>query len=105
VHRNIYTTDGRCEKELEEFGFGSAGLKAGDFIHQEKTVQFGVPPVRIEIITSIPVASRHEACSGKVKGEYSEIGVYYSGRDRFAVSKEAAGREGDIADLELLVMD
>src|SRR4030067_986732 len=43
----------RVMKALDEFGFGSIGLKNTDFIYQDKIVQLGVPPVRIDIITSI----------------------------------------------------
>jgi hypothetical protein len=38
---------------LDEFGFGSVGLKAADFEEEGKVVQLGFPPVRVDIITSI----------------------------------------------------
>lgn len=38
---------------LNEFGFGSVGLPAADFEGEDKVVQLGFPPVRIDIITSI----------------------------------------------------
>jgi hypothetical protein len=37
---------------IDEFGFGSVGLKESDFVNPEKVVQLGVPPVRIDILTS-----------------------------------------------------
>src|SRR4030066_48378 len=38
---------------LNEFGFGSVGLTEGDFESPDKVVQLGVPPIRIDIITSL----------------------------------------------------
>jgi hypothetical protein len=92
----------RVMEALEEFGFGSFGLRTEDFMHQEKIIQLGVPPVRIDIITSITGVSWQDASSGKVKGQYGDIEVYYIGRDQFISNKKAAGRRRDIADLELL---
>jgi hypothetical protein len=40
-------------KALDEFGFGSVGLKEEDLKNPNKVVQLGYPPVRIDIITSI----------------------------------------------------
>lgn len=37
---------------LEEFGFGSVGLSAEDFERPGQVIQLGVPPVRVDIITS-----------------------------------------------------
>ena len=42
---------------LEVFGFGSLGLVAADFEKAGQIIQLGVPPVRIDIITSIAVVS------------------------------------------------
>ena len=38
---------------LDDFGFGSVGLDAVDFVKPGQIIQLGVPPVRIDIITSI----------------------------------------------------
>ena len=46
---------------LEEFGFGSVGLSAADFEKPGLVIQLWVPPVRIDIITSIGGVSWEEA--------------------------------------------
>lgn len=43
----------RIIEALEIFGFGSVGLTPEDFKNPDKVVQLGVPPVRIDIVTSI----------------------------------------------------
>ena len=45
----------RILKALEGLGFGSAGLKAEDFTIPDEVNQLGVAPVRIDIVTSIPL--------------------------------------------------
>ena len=50
----------RVLNALEEFGFGSACLKKADFMYQNKVVQLGVPPVRVDIITSISGVSEED---------------------------------------------
>ncbi|MCK4966867.1 hypothetical protein KAS50_07540 [bacterium] len=90
----------RIMKALDEFGFGSVGLKEQDFMSPDKVIQLGAPPVRVDIITSITGVSQKEAFSGKVKGKYGDIPVHYIGREQFISNKKALGRKRDLADLE-----
>ncbi len=85
---------------LHDFGFGSVGLAASDFEEEEKIVQLGFPPVRVDIITSITGVSWEKARSGRVKGQFGDLPVYFIGRDDFIANKRALGRKKDIADLE-----
>lgn len=87
---------------LNEFGFGSVGLTEADFESPDKVVQLGVPPVRIDIITSLTGVSWKEAFSGRVTGKYGDLPVYYIGRDQFIANKRAIGRKKDLADLDAL---
>ena len=90
---------------LQEFGFGSVGLKAADFEEEGKVVQLGFPPVRIDIITSITGVSWEQARSGRVEGWFGDLMVHYIGRDDFIYNKRALGRKKDIADLEAVGED
>ncbi len=92
----------RIIQALELFGFGSLGLKATDFQNPDQVVQLGVPPVRIDLITSITGVSWEEATAGKVSGAYGDVQAYYLGRDEYAKNKRATGRKKDLADLEAL---
>jgi len=87
---------------LDEFGFGSVGLTEADFNRPDKVVQLGVPPVRIDIITSLTGISLEEAFSGSVEGKYGDILVNYIGRAQFIANKRATGRKKDLADIEAL---
>jgi len=51
--RNSPENAQRLESALEDFGFGPLGLKARDFVAPDQVIQLGVPPNRIDLLTSI----------------------------------------------------
>jgi hypothetical protein len=69
---------------------------------EKKVIQLGVPPVRVDIITSISGVSWEEAYSSKAEGQYGEVPVCYIGIDQFIKNKKSMGRKKDMADLEAL---
>jgi hypothetical protein len=92
----------RIMAALDEFGFGSVGLTVEDFQKENMVVQLGVPPVRVDIVTSLTGISWEEAYSNKVQGKYGDVPVFYIGRQEFISNKKATGRQKDLADLEAL---
>jgi len=92
-------------RALAEFGFGASNLTAEDFQNPDKVVQLGVPPVRVDIITSITGVSVEDAFGGSESGDYGDIPVKYIGRRQFILNKRATGRKRDLADLEALGED
>jgi hypothetical protein len=93
---------GRILKALSEFGFGSLNLAVEDFCLPEKVVQLGVPPVRIDLITSLTGVSWKEASGAGVPGTYGGVPVCFIGRHELVANKRATGRKKDLADLEAL---
>ncbi len=87
---------------LGVFGFASVCLTRSDFECPDQVVQLGVPPVRIDLITSITGVSWDEAWAGRTDGSYGNIPVSYIGREQFIANKRATGRAKDLADLEML---
>jgi len=92
----------RMMAALNDFGFGSAKLSATDFETEDKVVQLGFPPVRVDIVTSLTGVSWEEAVFGRIEGKYGNVPVYYIGRQQFISNKRALGRKKDLADLEAL---
>jgi hypothetical protein len=43
----------RILRALDIFGFGSVGLQTRDFSELDQIIQLGVPPLRIDLLTSI----------------------------------------------------
>jgi|ERR1051326_6734738 hypothetical protein len=95
----------RIVTALADFGFASLGLKREDFVQPDQVIQLGVPPVRVDMITSIDGVTWDEAWTGSVQGEYGGVPVRYIGRAEFIHNKRAAGRQKDRADLESLDED
>lgn len=101
VNPNIENAN-RIIAALEEFGFGSLGLKTEDFISPDVVIQLGYPPIRIDLLTSITGISWDEAYKNSVKGLYGDINVKYLGKKEFIINKRILGRKKDLADIESL---
>jgi len=87
---------------LSEFGFGNAGISESDFTKPDLVVQLGVPPVRVDILTSISGVGWEEAESGAVEGTYGNVPVRFLGRSQLIANKKSVGRLQDLADVEAL---
>jgi hypothetical protein len=87
---------------LAAFGFGSLGLTSDDFKKPEKVVQLGVPPVRIDLITSLTGVTWPEAWAGKESGLFGDVPLDFLGRAQLVANKRALARKRDLADLEAL---
>jgi hypothetical protein len=87
---------------LKDFGFGSLDLCENDFTTPGMVVQFGHPPVRVDIVTKVSGVSWEKADSAKVSGHYADVPVFYIGREDFVANKKATGRLKDAADIEAL---
>lgn len=87
---------------LKEFGFGSLDLTESDFKEPDKVIQLGLAPVRVDLITSLTGIPWQKAFSGKVKGNFGDVYVYYLGKKELLANKRALGRKKDQADIEAL---
>ena len=92
-------------KALADFGFGSVGLTVEDFENPDNVIQLGVPPVRVDIITSISGILWKDAYLGCVDGKYGDVPVKYIGLNEFIINKRTTGRKKDLSDLEALGKD
>ena len=90
---------------LEEFGFGSVGLTPEDFATPENIIQLGVPPVRVDIVTSLTGVSWDDVASGREKALYGDVSTCYIGKEEFIRYKRASGRKKDLADIVALGED
>jgi predicted nucleotidyltransferase len=87
---------------LADFGFSSLDITIDDFQNQDNVIQLGLPPVRIDLITSISGVSWNEADASKEPGLFGDVSVSYIGKEQFIINKRASGRKKDLADLESL---
>ena len=92
----------RILEALDEFGFASLDISEDDFTSDGNVIQLGVPPVRIDIMTSLTGVPCEKAMAGRVAGNYGSTTVYFIAREDLIVNKQSLGRQKDLADLEAL---
>jgi hypothetical protein len=87
---------------LEQFGFGSLGLQAADFLVPEQIIQLGYPPNRVDLITTPPGVDFESCYASRVEVVIDQVTVNFIDLDNLKKSKKASGRLQDLADLENL---
>jgi len=100
--RNSTDNAQRLESALAEFGFAALGLRATDFVDSYRVIQLGVPPGRIDLLTSLTGVSFDEAWASRVEAVLGETWVNFIGREALILNKRMTGRARDKADLEAL---
>jgi hypothetical protein len=90
---------------LAAFGFQFPNLTVDDFLKPNNVVQLGVPPVRVDLITSLTGISWEDADASKEAGNFDDVPVHYIGREQYVANKRATGRKKDLADIEALGED
>jgi hypothetical protein len=64
--------------------------------------QIGVPPIRIDILTTISGVTFDEAWGARVNSRYDDQPIQVLSREHLIQNKRAAGRLQDLADVERL---
>jgi len=87
---------------LKEFGFCEEELSADLFLKRERVIRIGVPPVRIEILTSISGVEFGECYDARITDTVDGMEINFINLGDLKKNKEAAGRHRDLGDLEKL---
>jgi hypothetical protein len=89
---------------LMRFGapVATLGVRRDDLTQPDRVVQIGLPPRRIDILTSISGVAFDEAWPERVTHEVDGLVVPFLGRSALVRNKRATGRTKDQADLEAL---
>ena len=87
---------------LNQFGFGSLGIRREDLIEPERVIQMGFPPARIDLLTSIDGVDFVECYKRRLMLVVDGLALAFIGLDDFKTNKKAVGRYKDLADLEAL---
>ena len=88
------------ETALREFGFRSADKEL--FLQTNNVVRMGVPPMRIEILTTISGADFDTCFDERTTVDLDGLAVPVISLARLRQNKQAASRAKDLADLEKL---
>jgi len=87
---------------LREFGFNVPALKEELFLKKEKNIRMGMPPLRIEILTSIDGVEFRECYKHRKNIKIDGIRINFISLADLKKNKKASGRLQDLADLENL---
>lgn len=87
---------------LKEFGFDIPELKPEIFLKENQIIRMGVPPIRIEISTTISGVDFAECYQGRIIDEMDGIQVNLISLKHLIINKKASGRHKDLDDLEHL---
>ncbi len=92
----------RLVTALGEFGFGSLGLQAGDFLEPNQVIQLGYPPNRIDVIMTPKGVDFGSCYARRVTVDVDGITIHIIDLESLLQNKRATGRHQDLADVENL---
>lgn len=92
----------RTWRALERFRAPLSKMKLDDFAEPEVLYQIGMPPSRIDIMTSVTGLDFDAAWPNRVMARFGDVEAPVLGLDDMRTAKQASGRLKDLADLEEL---
>ncbi len=87
---------------LDDFGFGSLGPAAADFLESETIIQLGYPPHRIDLLTTITGVAFEDCYRVKDGVDIEGVHIDFIDSDNFKKNKRATGRPRDAVDADSL---
>jgi len=87
---------------LKEFGFNPPDLSSEMFLKEWQIIRLGVPPVRVELNTTISGVNFAECFTERVTDILDGVEVNLISLRHLKANKKASGRHQDLADLENL---
>lgn len=89
-------------KSLQQFGFGSLGLRKEDFLQPDEFVQLGFPPNRIDIVTSCDGVEFEICYESRIQITVEDLVINFIDIENLKRNKKASARPQDLADLDNL---
>lgn len=89
----------RVVATLKEFGFDVPNLSANLFLQENKITRMGIPPMRIEILTTISGVSFAECYTKRTTTVIDGIEINLISLPDLKINKKASGRFKDLGDL------
>jgi len=87
---------------LKEFGFDLPELSPELFLKEWQVIRLGVPPVRIELATTVSGVNFNECYAERIADILDGVKVNLISLRHLKINKKASGRHQDLADLENL---
>ena len=93
---------GRILQAIDEFGFGSFKLTVADLTKEGNVIQFGQPPLRIDLLTSIDGVAFDACYANRKVVTFDGLPINFIGYHDLITNKKATGRHRDLDDVENL---
>lgn len=100
--RNDDENTRRVVKSITDFGAPLGDLTASDLMNPGTVFQIGVPPLRIDILTTIDGVDFVEAWTNRLESSFGGVPVAIISKAHLIANKKASGRLQDLADVEQL---
>jgi hypothetical protein len=90
---------------LKEFGFDPSGLQKELFLKEQKVIRMGVPPMRLEILTSIDGVDFKACFNNRLIADFGDFKVNFISKSDLLINKRASGRPQDLVDFNKLQIE
>ena len=87
---------------LTQFGFGSLGIQNEDFLKPNEFIQLGIPPNRIDIVTSCDGVEFETCYQTRKQIIVDDLSINFIDLENLRKNKKASARPQDLADLDNL---
>jgi hypothetical protein len=101
-YRNSEENVKRIKRALIEFGFPEEQLPDSLFYESGNIIQFGIEPLRVDILNEIDGVSFDEAIKNHIRGKYGDLDIKFIGINELIKNKEVSGRPQDLVDAKKL---
>ena len=90
---------------LKEFGFDPPELQKEIFLKKQKVIRMGVPPMRLEILTSIDGVNFETCFNNRIIADFDDFKVNFISKADLLKNKRASGRPQDLVDFDKLQIE
>lgn len=90
----------RVLRAITDFGFGSFNLTVADLTQEGNVIQFGQPPLRIDLLTTIDGVTFDACYTNRKEVAFDGLTMNFIGYHDLVTNKKATGRHRDLDDVE-----
>lgn len=90
---------------MKEFGFNPPELQKELFLKEQKVIRMGVPPMRLEILTSIDGVDFQPCFKNRLVADFGDFQVNFISKSDLLINKCASGRPQDLVDFDKLQIE
>jgi len=87
---------------IKDFGFADPDISEEIFLKEEQVIRMGVPPLRIELLTTISGVDFKSCYANRIDETIDEVEISFIDLEHLKQNKKASARHIDLNDLERL---